>query len=264
MPELPDVEVFRRYLDSTSLHQRIAEVETLDEGVLADISSRQLRSKLKGQQFQCTRRHGKYLFVGVNDGLWLVLHFGMTGYLKYFEGGDGAPRHTRLRIDFCNGHHLAYVCQRRLGEVGLTDDIERIVAHKELGPDAMNAHVGTDSFKSLVGTARGSIKSALMSQRRLAGLGNIYTDEILFQARVNPKTRANKLSDDALQSLLHAMEDVVQTAIEVKADPEDMPATYLLPHRQKGGICPRCGGPVRHEKVSGRTAYYCPRCQGTR
>lgn len=262
MPELPDVEVFRRYLDSTSLHQRIAEVETLDEGVLAGISSRQLRSKLKGHQFQRTRRHGKYLFAGVKEDLWLALHFGMTGYLKYFKDCGGAPRHTRLRVHFRNGYHLAYVCQRRLGEVGITNDIERLVAEKELGPDALNADLGIDSFKSLVGTARGSIKSALMSQRRLAGLGNIYTDEILFQARVNPRAKANRLTDGHLERLFHSVKDVVETAIEAKAEPGDMPSTYLLPHREKGGVCPRCGGSLRHEKVSGRTSYYCPQCQG--
>ncbi|MFW6126547.1 MAG: Fpg/Nei family DNA glycosylase [Chloroflexota bacterium] len=261
MPELPDVEVFRRYLDATSLHQRISAVQTLDEEILVGVSSTELERKLKAREFECTRRQGKYLFAGVNSGIGLVLHFGMTGYLEYFKNGESAPRHTRFRVDFCNGFHLAYVCQRRLGEVGLTDDIERFVAERELGPDALDAAADFDQFKERMATARGNIKPALMNQQRLAGLGNIYSDEVLFQAGVNPRRKANTLSDGQLSKLLDALKDVVETAIGAKANPESMPSTYLLPHREKGGVCPACGGAIRHERVSGRTAYYCPQCQ---
>lgn len=263
MPELPDVEVFRRYLDSTSLHQHIGAVETLDEDILVGISSGQLQRKLERHEFKGTHRHGKYLFGRVKDSLWLVLHFGMTGYLQYYRNRDSAPRHTRLLIDFCNGSHLAYVCQRRLGEVSVADDVERFVAERGLGPDAFRARLGFDAFRERVARGRGSIKSALMDQGKVAGLGNIYSDEVLFQACVHPKAKANKLSDDDLKRLFEAMTEVLETAIEAKADPRAMPSTYVLPHRQKEGACPRCGGTVCHDKVSGRTAYYCPRCQGS-
>src|SRR6266853_235892 len=96
MPELPDVETFKRYLDATSLHQRISGVDVRSAYVLKGVSARELARRLKGRRFESSRRHGKHLFVRANGDLWLRLHFGMTGSLEYFKNDERAPRHARV------------------------------------------------------------------------------------------------------------------------------------------------------------------------
>ena len=119
MPELPDVEVFKRYMDATALHKPIRGVEVEDETVLRDLNGRGLKAKLKGKSIHRSRRHGKYLLGELGEEDWLVLHFGMTGRLKYFRRDDSRPDHARVLLNFSNGFHLAYVSQRMLGEVGI-------------------------------------------------------------------------------------------------------------------------------------------------
>src|SRR5213595_2615938 len=131
MPELPDVETFKRYFDSTSLHQRINDVEVGNAYILKDISARKLARRLRGRRFESTRRHGKHLFVRADGDVWLRLHFGMTGSLHYFKHDERAPkpasaeasagRHTRVLFLFATGHRLAFEDQRKFGEVGLLE-----------------------------------------------------------------------------------------------------------------------------------------------
>jgi len=282
MPELPDVEVFRRYLNATALHQRIEEVEVLSSKVLEGVSAGRLEKELRGTLLDSTRRHGKYLFVyratpAEKSKLpLLVLHFGMTGYLKYFkdpedEGSEPEGpeetrpdlarklRHERLAFHFDNGYHLAYVSQRLLGSVHLVDDPDRFLEKKELGPDALELRF--QELAGILGRGRGSVKSTLMNQKLLAGIGNIYSDEILFQARLHPKAEVRGLDGDALRKLHGKLRHVLETAIEAGADPDEMPRSWLLPHREEGKSCPRCSGKIRKAQVSGRSAYFCPDCQ---
>src|SRR5215211_4100329 len=137
MPELPDVEVFRQYINSTSLHQKIESVEVKDETILGGVSARELESTLKGRTFESTRRHGKNLFVGLDGSGWLLIHFGMTGDLEYFEDRDQDPAHDRFLISFDNGYHLAFDDQRMFGKVDLIEDLEEFVRRKKLGPDLL-------------------------------------------------------------------------------------------------------------------------------
>jgi formamidopyrimidine-DNA glycosylase len=102
----------------------------------------------------------------------------------------------------------------------------------------------------------------LMNQELMAGIGNIYSDEIMFQAGLHPKAAADKLDEDGLHKLFDAMRYVLNTAIKTEADPSKMPGDFLLPYRNKGGHCPKCGGNVLHVSACGRTAWYCPKCQG--
>ena len=117
MPELPDVEVFKRYLDATALHKTITDVEVESTQILDGVSKGKLHKSLKGRQFLSTHRHGKHLLVALEKESWLTLHFGMTGFLKYFKQMDKDPEHDRMLISFDNGYHLAYVSQRKLGAV---------------------------------------------------------------------------------------------------------------------------------------------------
>src|ERR1041384_5871282 len=108
MPELPEVEAFKRYLDKTSLHHRIDDVDVRNRYVLKNISEGQLARELKGRRFQSSRRHGKHLFVRTNNKLWLRLHFGMTGSLEYSKNDEQTPRHARVLFAFANKHCLAF------------------------------------------------------------------------------------------------------------------------------------------------------------
>jgi len=259
MPELPDVENFKRYVDATALYHDIAETAVTAPEMLNNIDLRKLQQGLKGHHFEKTRRHGKLLFIELDDGHTLVLHFGMTGEIRYYKHEDATPRYTRLRLDFDNGYHLAYTSRRKLGEIALIEDVDRFIHDQQLGPDA--AAIDFEDFKGQARDRRGTVKGWLMDQQALAGIGNVYSDEILFQAHLHPKTRVAELSDDGLQRLYDTMTQVLETTVAAHADPEQMPADFLLPHRDEGAACPRCNGRVARISVSGRSAYYCPRCQ---
>lgn len=263
MPELPDVENYRRYLDAKALHKKIDHVEVGNTKILRGVSRKKLASALEGRKLEKSRRHGKQLFARLDNGEWLTLHFGMTGYLAYFEDMDDEPRHDRLRVDFSNRHHLAFANQRMFGGAGLTPDPDRFIERKKLGPDALD--IDRKAFRELLNGRGGQIKSALMDQQLIAGIGNVYSDEILFHARLHPKTAAGKLQAKQVDSLYRAMRRVLETAIDRGAGTEEVtrrvPKSWLLPHRKDGARCPRCAGKVATMKAAGRTAYYCPSCQ---
>jgi formamidopyrimidine-DNA glycosylase len=190
MPELPDVQVFREYLDATALHQRIDDVTVSGAGeLLHDVSARTLRDRLKGRSLAGTRRRGKHLFAKLSGNGWLRLHFGMTGELAYFKRRREAPDHVRLRLDFANGYHLAYRNVRKLGEIGLVDDVVEFVEAEGLGPDALDPELDLGAFREALGKRRGSVKGALMNQEVVAGIGNVYADEILLAAGGRPPAR---------------------------------------------------------------------------
>jgi formamidopyrimidine-DNA glycosylase len=189
----------------------------------------------------------------------------MTGSLRHFTGLEQDPRYDRVRLDFTDGHHLAYINARLLGRVGLTADADGFIAAQGLGPDALDPRFDLAAFeRSLTGRKR-DIKSLLMDQEAVAGIGNIYSDEILFQARLNPRTRCDRLDADARRRLFGQIKEVLTTAIASGAGAEQLvdrlPGSFLIPHREKDARCPRCGGEIASAKFSGRTTYYCPRCQ---
>jgi formamidopyrimidine-DNA glycosylase len=262
LPELPDVETFRRYLGATSLHKEIAEVELRSPEMLVGTSVDELKELLRGSSFESTRRHGKYLFVAFDSQGWLTFHFGMTGHLKYFKDLGKDTDYDRLLISFTNGYHLAYDAMRKLGEVQLIDDVEGFVAERGLGPDALGPDLDEGTFVDLVSARRGMIKSALMDQHLIAGIGNIYSDEILFQAGIHPRAEIQGLSKQQVSTIFQVMHEVLRTAIERHADPQQFPESYLNQHREKGGKCPICGQELQRVTVSGRTGYFCPNRQG--
>jgi len=259
MPELPDVEIFTRYFNKTSLSQTITSVEVFRTRILRCSSFKALRERLDGSRFVSAERYGKYLFARIGKDGYLVFHFGMTGSLCYFRGKE-IPRSTRFMIDFVHDARLAFVDPRVFGKVDFTESVQDYVKEKRLGPDAMN--VGLATFKSIIQASGRPIKAELMDQKRIAGIGNIYSDEILFQSGVAPTDRSNKLDDGQLADIYRNMKKVLKAAIAKHADPDALPKKYyLLPHRGKEEECPRGCGHIKRIKVSGRTAYYCPACQ---
>jgi formamidopyrimidine-DNA glycosylase len=262
MPELPDVEVFRAYFESTSLKQDVEQVDVLDQRILEDISAKKLHEALAGHRFTSTTRHGKYMFAKTEGDPWLVLHFGMFGYLDYLDEEDDPPGHTRVLFTFDSGNKLAFVDQRILGLVELTEDPAAFARDHDLGPDALQIEI--DEFKDLLSGRRGTTKAALTNQTLIAGIGNIYADEVLFQSKIHPKMQLSSLFEDDLETLYDQMHTVCQAAIDAEVDVDQMPDWFLLRHRDAGGPCPNCGTGIETLKVSSRTTYFCPKCQPER
>src|SRR5207249_10902710 len=216
MPELPDVQTFKRYLDATSLHQRISDVDVRNAYVVKGVSARGLARQLKGHRFEASRRHGKHLFVRADSRTWLRLHFGMTGFLHYFKSEEKAPRHARVVFVFEKHYRLAFDDQRKFGEIGLIKDVDEYLKKRGLGPDALDVDLA--EFQNIFGKHRGTVKSILMNQKLIAGIGNIYADEILCRARIHPAAQISSLEDKAVAKLLRAMRYIVATAAADKAD----------------------------------------------
>lgn len=258
MPELPDVKIFKRYFDSTSLKQKINNVSVNNAKVLKGVSAAKLNEILSGRSFRKTYRHGKNLFAELKNDLHLHLHFGMTGSLEYYKDRS-ETKHQRVVFDFTKDRHLAFVCPRMFGKLEIVESVEDYISANKLGPDA--ERVEYSQFRDLILNSRSAIKSALMNQSLIAGIGNIYSDEILFQAKINPKADCSSLGENAVKRLYRNMSKVFDKAVEKKADPRKLPNSYLLRHRGKGEECPKCGGEVKFIKFSGRGAYYCPACQ---
>jgi formamidopyrimidine-DNA glycosylase len=259
MPELPDVEIFRRRVESKALNQAIERVEVAAPALLEGVSGRALARALLHHRFALTHRHGKHLFVRIDPGDWLVLHFGMDGDLAYYGGTGERPRFAGVVFDFVNGSHLAYVSARKLGRIALAHDPHAYAAKKHLGPDALA--LDRKTFIALARRSRVAVKTWLMNQEVIAGVGNIYSDEILFQARLHPKRLLGTCSEADLGRLFDCMRRVLRAAIAARADPARMPRHFLLPEREAGGSCPNCGAPLRTLRAAGRTSYFCARCQ---
>lgn len=265
MPELPDVENYRRYLVRHALKRRIASVRVNDAVVVRGFSRQALTTKPKGHAITKTERRGKQLFAKLGDDGWLAMHFGMTGRLEYVRDGSDEPKFDRVRFDLANGDRLAFVDGRKLGRIGWIEDPDVFIERHKLGPDALDPKLTRKRFDALLAERRGKLKSTLMDQKFIAGIGNVYADEILFQARLHPETAVQALDAKARGRLYSAMRKVLKTAIAKGAGSERLferlPKTYLIPRRKAGADCPRCGGKVKQIQAAGRSTYFCPRCQ---
>lgn len=259
MPELPDVEYLREYAQATSLHREIVHTSLDEQRLLADTSMQLLARRLKGGSFTAATRHGKHLFLTLaGAGGALMLHFGMTGTLRAYERTQ-EPEYARLTLSFADGGNLAYVTRRMLGQIAIVDGLDAYVEDHRLGPDALS--VSIHRFESVVRGGRGAIKSTMMNQKRLAGLGSLYTDEILFQAGIDPRRACSSIDDEELATIHAKTGEVCRTAIDAHADPHRLPERYLIRRRSPGASCPGCGGPVTRVTLSGRSTYLCSRCQ---
>ena len=257
MPELPEVESFRKYFEATSLHDPIAGIEVKSPAILRNISEHDLRRRMIGKTFISVSRRGKYLYALIGEEKSaLILHFGMTGFLAHFRDPEREPEHDRLLITFRSGSHLAFDDQRKFGGVSFADDVQDFFGAKNLGPDALD--LTRDDFLNLLESRRRQIKPLLMDQSFISGIGNIYSDEILYQAGVHPLTTSDALNPDTRKKLYQAMRKVLETAVERNAEFDRYPDDWLLKRRSAGAECPL--GDCRVEKItiSGRTSYFCP------
>ncbi len=261
MPELPEVESYKKYFDSTSLNKTVKDVKVLDKGILSDISSKSFVSKIKGEKFKSTYRHGKYLFAQLSSSKILVMHFGMTGFLKYFKNEDEASKHIRVLFSFSNGFNLAYDCQRKFGKVTFTKSINEFLKKKKLGEDPISKRLSYNKFKEIIIKKSGNIKAALLDQKTFAGIGNLYSDEILFQANIHPLSVIKHFKEKDFEAVYKSMNEILKKAVKLKADFDSYPESWLVLFRDDDENCPKCNGSIKHKTIGGRTSYFCTKHQ---
>jgi formamidopyrimidine-DNA glycosylase len=254
VPELPDVEGFKRYLVRYADGRIVTGVKVHDRVLLRNRSPQTLARAVNRRKLVNARRHGKWLLVDAGEST-LLFHFGMTGLFKW----DDPPHpHDRIVLQFADGA-LAYRNMRRFGGVWLARG-EREIAEVTgpLGPDAME--VGSADLEQMLHARRGGIKAALMDQRMLAGLGNLLVDEILWRSRIHPRRDARKLRPKDTAKVHRVMHDVlVESNRRARVPP--LPGWLTGVRDTRDAKCPRCGTRLRKATVAGRTTCWCPRCQ---
>lgn len=261
MPELPDVEGWRRHLTEHASGQRVRRVEVPDATVLRNTTPQGLGRALKDQRLGEPWRHGKWLFLPVGEQeTSVVLHFGMTGELRWAPHRDGEDRdrHDHVVLD-CEDGELRVNLQRKFGGVWLArDEADRRDVTGTLGPDA--TEVDGELLASRLEDRRGGIKSALMDQEVIAGLGNLLVDEVLWSARMHPRAKVHDLDDGAIRALAGAIGEVLERSIPTgRVPPQEGTVTRARDTQEPR--CPRCGTELTRSTVAGRTTYHCPDCQ---
>jgi formamidopyrimidine-DNA glycosylase len=258
VPELPEVEAYRRFFRLHGAGRAVRGVDVPDPEIVRNASSDDLGLALAGRRFEEPRRHGKWLLCPAS-GPVLLVHFGMTGDLVW--SGDEPLRHPhdRLVIVLEDGE-LRYRNMRRLGGVWLARDEEALrVLLGDLGPDALD--IGRAEFLARLSRRRGGVKAALMDQSFVAGIGNLLADEILWQARLHPRRRIEDIGADGRALLFRTMHRVLRIAVE-EFDYLETRGRWLNHVRgEPGARCPRCRTPLAQGTVAGRTTYLCPVCQ---
>jgi formamidopyrimidine-DNA glycosylase len=257
MPELPDVEGFRRFLARHASGRRIEGVSVPNPAILRNTTPQAIGRALAGCTLARPRRIGKWLLAPA-DGYVLLLHFGMTGLLSWNSARDRRHRHDRLilRLD---GGDLRYRNMRMLGGVWLARDeaeVRRITG--PLGPDAGRIERG--EFEALLEGSTAGTKALLMNQQRVAGIGNELSDEILWRARVHPARRASSLERGERRRIHRALREVIAASNRHGRIPVEN--RWLRGQRgRRNPRCPRCRTPIERSTIAGRTAYWCPDCQ---
>jgi formamidopyrimidine-DNA glycosylase len=260
VPELPDVESFRRFFARRAMGRTVEHVVVPDPTILRNTTPRELDDALRGRRFEEPTRIGKWM-IGWTDGPALLLHFGMTGSLVWSGDEPVRHRHDRVLLLLDGNVELRYRNMRKLGGAWLAHDREEVEAILgPLGPDALA--VGRGEFLERLSRRRGGVKAALMDQAFVAGVGNIIADEVLWQARLHPKRAIESMSDEERGDLYRKMHAVLKEAVE-NYDYIPRKRSWLSHVRGRpDAACPRCGTPLERTTAAGRTTYFCPVCQG--
>lgn len=257
MPELPEVTYYKKYVDATALHQEIVEVQVTDSKI-AQASPKEFKDTLLHQKLEKSHRHGKYLMLTLSNEKILVFHFGMSGGFEYLKH-DELPKYAYFTLVFNDNARLCFTCPRKFGKVYLAESLEAFKKEHKLGIDAMDLDLKT--FQNLLFGKRGSIKGALLDQHLIAGIGNMYADEMLFQTKIHPNTGINELSEEEIKALYKNVHPILKTVIKSQSEESPLPENYLTPHRKPNADCPNGNGKIKKIKVAGRSTYFCPQCQ---
>lgn len=260
MPELPEVEILRRYFSTAALQQKIVAVEFLDHlNKIFKTPQEELEKNLVGQHFTETQRVGKYFFAKISNLQWLHLHFGMTGNLQLFTGKEYPP-YTRFVIQFQSGQNLAFSDLRKFGVVQLTPSPEKFCQEQKIGEDLQK--ITFRDFENGLARRKVAIKTALLSQHHFAGIGNWIADEMLFRARIHPQKLAADCSSKELYLLYQNGQEVVQQAIASDTHYGDFPEGFFARYRKKDALHPDFPhSPVQKLTVGGRGTFIVPQAQ---
>lgn len=257
MPELPEVSYFKKYLDSTALHKEITNVEC-DARKIIQSPIEAFKDELIGKELSGSKRIGKYLVVETSGDKSLVYHFGMTGKFEYSHEEE-PPDYAHFILHFKDHSKLFFICPRKFAKVYLSDSYEEFVKDRELGVDALE--LSEEEFLEIADGKKGSIKSMLMNQNLIAGIGNLYSDEVCFQSKIRPDSKVSSLSRQDLKLINKNISKVLNRVTESKMDGSKLPDSYITRHRKEGAKCPRDKGEIRMEKIAGRSSYFCESCQ---
>jgi formamidopyrimidine-DNA glycosylase len=261
MPELPEVETQLRYLRKTALGQYVERVIITAPNIIRRPTARAFANGLRGRCLVDARRRGKYLIVALDNGRSLILHFGMGGGLNYYTSRKSRPKYTRIEFILSTGWRLAFTCPRKICRVMLVDDPSHVPALKEMGPEPLGAAFSFLLFERLIDERpRRLIKPLLMDQKMIAGVGNIYADEILFEANVRPDRIASTLTEDEMKRIHRQTRRVLRRSIRTAGE-EEFPADFLVSRDARGAACRVCGQAIEKKKIGGRTSYFCSHCQ---
>jgi formamidopyrimidine-DNA glycosylase len=271
MPELPEVETIRRQLAPHLEGRTLETIEILDPRWTRPQTPATVTDGLHGRYVERVGRSGKYLVWELTEERFLVMHLRMTGSLLFDPLTE--PLHTRVRFALDGGHRLIYVDPRRFGTGHLVVGIEardRYLSQR-LGVEPMTPEFTAEHLRALTRGRTAPIKSFVLDQRRIAGVGNIYADEALFRARIHPLRPAGSLRGGQLEALREAIDYALAAGIEAKgATIDDFRHVdgargsfqdLFMVHQRAGEPCPRCGTPIRKLVVGGRGTYVCERCQ---
>ncbi len=271
MPELPEVQTIADELRPQLVGRVFTDMKASWPSTLATAPLDQFRARLVGQRILKIGRRGKYLLISLSDRDTLLVHLMMSGRLSVVPLSEPCDRHTHTRFQLDDGCELRLRDVRKLGRVYLVGDAEQITGH--LGPEPLDDGMTLEHFQQLIGRRRGRLKPLLLNQRFLAGMGNIYADEVLFTAGLHPLRMADSLDCREVDRLYRAIQDVLTHALANRGTTLS-DATYRRPdgrigtHQNQLGVygrtglpCRVCGTAVRRIVVGGRGTHLCPHCQ---
>jgi formamidopyrimidine-DNA glycosylase len=278
MPELPEVEVMRRDLEREIIGKRVKDVEADGmRSIRRHHNRKQFANRLVGKRITGIERRGKYLLAKLDGGEVLVIHLGMSGQLLRTKGTrDAMTKHTHVVITFTQGGQLRFVDPRTFGEMFVTelDEVEKHVSElAHLGIDPLEEPMSWDHFGRLVASKHMKLKTLLMDQKFLAGIGNIYSDEILFGAGLRWDRMSDSLSPEEIRRLYRSMVETIQDAVkhrgsslvdEQYVDLYGKPGDYQFHHKvyaREGEACRRCRKPIVRQRIGGRSTFFCEACQ---
>ena len=273
MPELPEVETVRRQLEPVLVGRRFDRVEINDPRLVRPFEPVAVAADLEGERVAEVDRRGKYLIFRFESGRVLLVHLRMTGSFRHRRNGAGEDDpHRRAVVRLDDGSDVAYRDVRRFGTWLLVepDELDPYLADR-LGEEPLLTGFTPARLARRLAGRRAPIKAALLDQRTLAGLGNIYVDEALWRARIHPKRPARDLDANDVRRLHGAIRRVLQTAIERRGSTL---RDYSTPRGRRGSMqrefkvygrldkpCDRCGTPIEKTRAGGRGTWYCPHCQ---
>jgi formamidopyrimidine-DNA glycosylase len=275
MPELPEVETIRRQLAPALEGRTLERLEVLDARWCAPAPPEALEDAVRGRTIERLGRRGKYLILSLEDDVHLAMHLRMTGNLFLAGAGDPDPPHLRVRFRVGPGapERLLFVDVRRFGtgDVLLGSDALAEFFASRLGVEPLSPDFTAEALRGLARGRRAPVKAFLLTQERIAGVGNIYADEALFRARIHPLRPVGRLKRGQIETLREAVVETLEAGIDAKgASIDDFRHTdgargsfqdRFLVHDREGEPCPRCGTAIRKLRAAGRGTYVCEHCQ---